>query len=88
MKPSGQDTTHEGPNCPVCGCNHDVQRKIDEVHTAVIGNTKIGLTGLVTRVANVERWQRKALLYVVLLAGAVATAVPDVKALLLKLFAK
>ena len=63
-------------------------RMIKETHLAVVGDTKLGVPGLVSRMDTVERDQRKTLTYALFGAGAVSGAALGLKGIITSLFSK
>jgi len=65
--------------CPKFPERDKLAKMIAETHLAVVGNEKIGVTGLVTRVNRVEHKQRKMWLYTFFGGGVIAGAALGVK---------
>ena len=55
--------------------NAQQEKKLNEIHLAVIGDPKLGVTGLVNRTASLERKQRKNDLRAAYIAGAIGAVI-------------
>jgi len=69
----------------ICGANcvaSVVASDVREIKEAVVGNARIGLTGLVEDMRRIKEWQRKIDLRVASISGGVTTLVLLVKFIL------
>jgi hypothetical protein len=89
MKDQQQD--HEKDACLTCPNlidRDELGRMIRETHLAVVGNPRLGVTGLVSRMEHVEEKQRKITLQAVGFGGVVAGAVVGLKGIITALIGK